>query len=91
MEQISELVDEEKKLKKYGMPKTFKELSYIKSMGFSDDKIAELTKTTANEVKKQRKQLTKYLEKNPKRSFMMLMWFCSWSQAQNLMMLIKRH
>jgi len=57
LEQISELVDEEKKLKKYGMPKTFKELSYIKSMGFSDDKIAELTKTTSNEVKKQRKQL----------------------------------
>jgi len=57
LEQISELVDEEKKLKKYGMPKTFKELSYIKSIGFSDDKIAELTKTTVNEVKKQREQL----------------------------------
>ena len=57
LEQISELIDEEKKLKKYGVPKTFKELSHIKSMGFSDDKIAELTKTTVNEVKKQRKQL----------------------------------
>ena len=39
------------------MPKTFKELSYIKSIGFSDDKIAELTKTNANTVKKQRKEL----------------------------------
>ena len=57
LEQISELVDEEKKLKKYGMPKTFEELSYIKSLGFSDDKIAEITKTTVNEVKKQREQL----------------------------------
>jgi len=57
LEQISELVDEEKKLKKYGLPKTFEELSYIKSLGFSDDKIAELTKTTVNEVKKQREQL----------------------------------
>jgi len=57
LEQISELVDEEKKLKKYGTPKTFTELSYIKSIGFSDDKIAELTKTTVNEVKKQREQL----------------------------------
>ena len=57
LEQISELVDEEKKLKKYGVPKTSEELSRIKSMGFSDDKIAELTKTTTNEVKKQRKQL----------------------------------
>ena len=46
-----------KKLKKYGIPKTFKELSYIKSIGFSDDKIAELTKTAVNEVKKQREQL----------------------------------
>ena len=57
LEQISELIDEEKKLKKYGMPKTFKELSYIKSIGFSDDKIAELTKTSINLVKKQREQL----------------------------------
>ncbi len=57
LEQISELIVEEKKLKKYGIPKTFKELSYIKSIGFSDDKIAELTKTDVNMVKKQRKEL----------------------------------
>ncbi len=57
LEQISELVYEEKKLKKNGMPKTFKELSYIKSIGFSDDKIAELTNTNVNTVKKQRKEL----------------------------------
>ena len=57
LEQISELIVEEKKLKKYGIPKTFKELSYIKSIGFSDDKIAELTKTDVNVVKKQREQL----------------------------------
>jgi len=57
LEQISELIFEEKKLKKFGMPKTFKELSYIKSIGFSDDKIGELTKTNANAVKKQREQL----------------------------------
>jgi len=57
LEQISELVDEEKKLKKYGTPKTVGELSYIKSIGFSDNKIAELTKTTTEEVKKHREQL----------------------------------
>ena len=57
LEQISELVKEERKLKKYGLPKTTEELSYIKSIGFSDDKIAELTKTTVNEVKKQREKL----------------------------------
>ena len=57
LEQISELVDEEKKLKKYGTPKTVGELSYIKSIGFSDNKIAELTKTTTEEVKKHKEQL----------------------------------
>ncbi len=57
LEQISELVDEEINLKKNGVPNTFKELSYIKSIGFSDDKIAELTGTDLNEVKKQREQL----------------------------------
>ena len=57
LQQISELVNEEKKLKKYGMPKTSRELSYVKSMGFSDDKIAELTKTTPSDVKKERKKL----------------------------------
>ena len=58
LEQISELIDEEKKLRKYGIPKTSEELSYIKSLGFSDDKIAELTKTTVNLVKKQRERLS---------------------------------
>ena len=57
LEQISELIIEEKKLKKDGIPKTFSELSYIKSIGFSDDKIAELTKTDLNIVKKYREQL----------------------------------
>ena len=57
LDQISELLDEERKLKKYGIPKTSKELSYVKSIGFSDDKIAELTKTTVDMVKKQREQL----------------------------------
>ncbi len=60
LRQISELVVEEKKLKKQGMPKTFKELSYVKSIGFSDDKIAELTKIDVNIVKKQREQLGVY-------------------------------
>jgi len=55
--QISELVYEEKKLRKYGVPKTFKELAYIKSIGFSDSKIAELTNTSINEIENQRKLL----------------------------------
>ena len=57
LEQISELIVEENKLKKFGIPKTHKELSYIKSMGFSDDKIAELTKTDLNVIIKKREEL----------------------------------
>ena len=57
LEQIYELIVEEKKLEKFGIPETFRELSYIKSIGFSDDKIAELTKTDLNQVKKQREKL----------------------------------
>ncbi len=57
LEQISDLVKEEKKLSKNGMPKTFEELSFIKSIGFSDDKIAELTKTNVKNVKNLRKKL----------------------------------
>ncbi len=57
LEQISDLVFEEKKLSRKGIPKTFKELSHIKSIGFSDDKIAELTRKNIKEVQKQRKKL----------------------------------
>ncbi len=57
LEQISDLVIEEKKLKRKGIPKTFEELSQIKSIGFSDEKIAELTKKSLKVVKKQRKKL----------------------------------
>ena len=56
LEQIWDLVFEEKKLKRNGIPKTFKELSHIKSIGFSDDKIAELTRKSINTVQKQRKK-----------------------------------
>ena len=51
LEQISDLVLEEKKLKRRGIPKTFKELSHVKSIGFSDDKIAELTQKSLKVVK----------------------------------------
>ena len=57
LEQVSDLVLEEKKLRKKGIPKTFEELSYIKSIGFSDEKIAEITGKSKKEVQKQRKKL----------------------------------
>ena len=57
LEQISELVNEEKKLEKNGLPKTSEEFSHIKSIGFSDDKIAELTEVNVKQVKKERERL----------------------------------
>ena len=55
LEQISDLIKIEKKLKKNGVPKNFKEFSFIKSIGFSDSKIAELTKIQLNRSKKKKK------------------------------------
>ena len=43
LEQIKEIVDTEKQIVKSGLPKTFQELNYIKSIGFSDKKLSELT------------------------------------------------
>ncbi len=57
LEQISDIVKEEKKLKKNGVPKTFKEFSFIKSIGFSDSKIAELTKSSVKSIEKKRRKL----------------------------------
>ncbi len=57
LEQIYDIVYEEKKLKKNGIPKTFKEFSYIKSIGFSDRKIAELTNSSIIDIQKKRRSL----------------------------------
>ena len=57
LEQISDLVKIEKKLKKNGVPKNFEEFSYIKSLGFSDSKIAELTKSSIKTIENKRRKL----------------------------------
>ena len=57
LEQISDIIKVEKKLKKNGIPKTFKEFSFIKSIGFYDSKIAELTKSSVNSIEKKRRKL----------------------------------
>ena len=51
------MVNEEKKLEKNGLPKTSEEFSRIKSIGFSDDKIAELIEVNVKQVKKERERL----------------------------------
>jgi len=57
IEQIKEIVDIENVLIKHGFPKTANELNYVKSIGFSDEKIAELTKKKIRDVKIEREKL----------------------------------
>ena len=42
LNQIKDLVDEEKNIKKKGLPKTYNEFNRIKSIGFSDKKLSKL-------------------------------------------------
>ena len=55
--QIFELVQEEKRISKNGLPKTYEEFVYIKSLGFSDSKISELTNLTLQSVTEKRLKL----------------------------------
>ena len=43
LNQIKEIIENEIKIKKKGLPKNFNEFNYIKSIGFSDKKLSELT------------------------------------------------
>ncbi|MDC1130867.1 carbamoyl-phosphate synthase large subunit [Pelagibacteraceae bacterium] len=57
LEQIKEIVDNETKIKNRGLPKDFNEFNRIKSIGFSDKKLSELTKTPENVVRQKRTAL----------------------------------
>jgi len=57
LNQIKEIVDEEKILNSKGLPKTFEEFNRIKSIGFSDKKISQLTGQKETIVKSRRKAL----------------------------------
>ncbi|NCX65536.1 MAG: carbamoyl-phosphate synthase large subunit, partial [Proteobacteria bacterium] len=57
LEQIKEIVDNENKIKRDGLPKDFQEFNRIKSIGFSDKKLSELTKTSEEIVRKKRTAL----------------------------------
>ena len=57
LNQIKEIVDEEKILISKGLPKTFEEFNRIKSIGFSDKKISQLTGQKETIVKSRRKGL----------------------------------
>ena len=57
LNQIFELVKEEEKIAKNGLPKTYEEFVYIKSLGFSDSKISELTNSNLKSVIERRLKL----------------------------------
>ncbi len=57
LEQIKEIVDSENKIKNKGVPRDFAEFNRIKSIGFSDKKISELTKIPESVVRKRRMAL----------------------------------
>jgi carbamoyl-phosphate synthase large subunit len=57
IEQIKEIIDIENVLIKHGFPKTANELNYVKSIGFTDGKISELTRKKIEDVKIEREKL----------------------------------
>jgi len=54
LNQIKEIVDLENKIIKTGLPKNYVEFNRIKSIGFSDKKLSELTKVSESMVRKKR-------------------------------------
>jgi len=54
LEQIKEIVDAENEIKKKGMPKKFNEFNKLKSIGFSDKKIAKLSNMSEKLVRSKR-------------------------------------
>ena len=57
LEQIKEIIDVEKKIIKNGLPKTFRSLNYVKSIGFSDKKLSQLTNKKEEFIRNLRKSL----------------------------------
>ena len=57
LEQIKEIVDNENKIKNKGLPRNFEEFNKIKSIGFSDKKLSELTNTSEDTIRRKRSAL----------------------------------
>ena len=57
LNQIKEIIDNEVKIKKKGIPNNFNEFNYIKSIGFTDKKLSELTNTPEVIVRRKREAL----------------------------------
>ena len=57
LEQIREIIVDENKIKKKGLPENYNEFNRIKSIGFSDKKLSEITKISEEIVRKKRTML----------------------------------
>ncbi len=57
IEQIKEIIDTETIIKSKGIPKNFVEFNRVKSIGFSDKKLAQLTNTEEKIVRRKREAL----------------------------------
>ncbi len=57
LEQIKEIVESENRIKNKGLPKNFGEFNKIKSIGFSDRKLAELSNLSEDIVRRKRTAL----------------------------------
>ena len=57
LEQIKEIVNDEDKIKSKGLPKNFYEFNRMKSIGFSDKKLSELTNISEDTVRRKRTAL----------------------------------
>ena len=57
LQQIKEIVEAENKIQKKGLPKNYNEFNRIKSLGFSDKKLSEITKIPEEIVRKKRTML----------------------------------
>jgi carbamoyl-phosphate synthase large subunit len=57
LSQIKEIVDVENEIKKKGLPQSFNGFNFIKSIGFSDKRLSELTNLKENIVRSKRQAL----------------------------------
>ncbi len=57
LEQIKEIIDTENQIKKEGLPKNYNEFNRVKSIGFSDKKLSEITNISEKIIKAKRTAL----------------------------------
>ena len=57
LQQIKEIVDTENIIQKKGLPKNYNEFNRVKSIGFSDKKLSEITKISEDIIRKKRTAL----------------------------------